>query len=63
MSVKRRDLIRYLERSGFLFQREGGNHTLYRNEQGITVAVKRHKIFDRITANEICKDAGLQPIF
>ena len=63
MSVKRRDIIRYLERSGFLFQREGGKHTLYKNEQGITVAVKCNKIFDRITANEICKDAGIPAIF
>lgn len=27
------------------------------------VPVKRHKQFDRITANEICKQAGLEPKF
>ena len=63
MSVKRRDLIRYLEKGGFLFQREGGKHTIYTNGSGISVAVKRHKIFDRISANEVCKEARLKPIF
>jgi hypothetical protein len=28
-----------------------------------TVPVKRHKTLDRITANEICKQAGLSPKF
>jgi len=62
MSVKRRDLIRYLEEQGFSLLREGGNHSIYTN--GLkTVPVKRHKLLDRITANEICKQAGLSPKF
>jgi predicted RNA binding protein YcfA (HicA-like mRNA interferase family) len=28
MSVKRRDLIRYLEENGFSLLREGGNHSI-----------------------------------
>jgi mRNA interferase HicA len=28
-----------------------------------TNPVKRHKLLDRITANEICKQAGLSPKF
>jgi mRNA interferase HicA len=28
-----------------------------------TIPVKRHRQFDRITANEICKQAGLPPRF
>ena len=63
MSVSRRDLIRYLEKNGFFFQREGGRHTIYTNGNGVSVAVKRHKIFDRISANEVCKDAGIPKIF
>ncbi len=51
MSVKRRDIIRYIEKGGFFFQREGGKHTIYTNGKGVSVAVKRHKIFDRISAN------------
>ena len=62
MSVKRRELIRYLERNGFHLLREGAKHAVYTN--GIRVIpVKRQKQLDRITANEICKQAGLQPIF
>ena len=62
MLVKRRDLIRYLEKNGFFFLREGGNHTLY-SDGKITIPVKQHKILDRIYANETCKDAKLTPIF
>ncbi len=62
MSVKRRDLVRYLEKNGFELLREGGNHSIYTN--GIKVIpVKRHTRLDRITANEICKQAGLRPKF
>ncbi|MCX5809883.1 MAG: type II toxin-antitoxin system HicA family toxin [Proteobacteria bacterium] len=60
MSVKRRDLVRYLEENGYRLLREGGNHSIYTNED-IVVPVKRHKDFDRITANELCKQAGLKP--
>ena len=62
MSVKRRDLIRYLEEHGFHLLREGGNHAIYTNDLK-TIPVKRHKLLDRITANEICKQAGLTPKF
>lgn len=63
MSVKRRDLIRYLEQNGFRLFREGGNHSIYTNDAKATIPVKRHSQFDRITANEICKQAGLRPKF
>jgi predicted RNA binding protein YcfA (HicA-like mRNA interferase family) len=60
MSIKRRDLIRYLEDSGFFLLREGKNHSIYTNNKK-TIPVKRHKSLDRITANELCKQAGLKP--
>ena len=62
MSVKRRDLVRYLEQNSFYLLREGGNHSIYTNNIK-TIPVKRHKVFDRITANAICKQAGLPPKF
>ncbi len=62
MSVKRRDLIRHLETNGFRLLREGSNHSIYTNDVKV-VPVKRHNHFDRITANEICKQAGLPPKF
>jgi mRNA interferase HicA len=63
MSVKRRDLVQYLEANGFYLLREGANHSIYTNDSKTTIPVKRHRIFDRITANEICKQAGLKPQF
>ncbi len=62
MSVKRRDLIKYLEENGFHLLREGANHSIY-TDKSTTIPVKRHRTLDRITANEICKQAGLRPKF
>ncbi|MDP2920695.1 MAG: type II toxin-antitoxin system HicA family toxin [Dehalococcoidia bacterium] len=62
MSVKRRDLVKYFEENGFNLLREGGKHSIYSN--GIkTIPVKRHRKLDQITANELCKQAGLNPKF
>ena len=65
MSVKRKDLIKYLEENGFYLLREGGNHSIYTNDVK-TIPVKRHRAIDscarrrhRITANAICKQADL----
>lgn len=63
MSVKRIDIIRYFEKNGFFLKREGSNHSVYTNGKGISVAIGRHKIFHRIEANELCKEAGLPKAF
>ena len=62
MSVKRKDLVRYFEQNGFSLIREGGNHSIFSNGTA-TVPIKRHNDIDRITANKICKQAGLVPKF
>ncbi len=62
MSVKRKDLIKYLESNGFCLLREGGNHSIYTNNN-TTIPVKRHTTFERITVNQICKQAGLDKKF
>lgn len=62
MSVKRRDLIKYLENNGFYLLRQGGRHSIYANDVK-TIPVKRHRTIDRIAANELCKQAGLKPKF
>ncbi|QYX33127.1 type II toxin-antitoxin system HicA family toxin [Sphaerospermopsis torques-reginae] len=62
MSVKRKDLIKYLEENGYYLLREGGNHSIYTNDIK-TIPVKRHRTIDRITANAICKQADLLPKF
>ena len=63
MSVSRRDLIKHFEENGFFLRREGSSHSIYSNSQGVSVPIKRHRIFDRITANELCKEAGIPKIF
>ena len=60
MSVSRRDLVKYLEANGFRLLREGANNSIYADGQK-AIPVKRHRQFDRITANELCKQAGLAP--
>jgi len=62
MSVKRRDLVKYLSENGYFLLREGGNHSIYSNNNKI-IPVKRHKTFDRITANQILKQAGISKKF
>ena len=62
MSVSRRALIRYLEEHGFSRVREGSRHSIY-GKGALKIPVKRHRLFDRITANELCKQAGLEPKF
>jgi mRNA interferase HicA len=62
MSVSRLDLIRYLEEHGFRLLREGANHSVYSNGTK-AIPVKRHRQLDRITANALCKQAGLAPRF
>ena len=58
--MKRRDLIRHLERHGCQFLREGGNHTIYVNRAKRKVStVPRHNEVLEFTARKICKDLGI----
>ena len=62
MSVSRRELLRYLAENGFSLIREGASHSIW-GKGKVKVPIKRHRLFDRITANEICKQIGLPPKF
>ena len=62
MPIKRLDLIRHLEENGFYLLREGGKHSIYSNGQK-KIPIKRHRTIDRITANALCKQAGVPPKF
>lgn len=62
MSVKRCELVKYFEENGFYLLRECANHSKYTNNDK-TIPIKRHTTFDKITANELCKQAGLRPKF
>ena len=63
MSVNRRDLIRHFEKNGFRLRREGGNHSIYSDGAGKNIPIKRHSSFDRVTANALCKQAGIDQVF
>jgi predicted RNA binding protein YcfA (HicA-like mRNA interferase family) len=62
VSVKRRDLIKHFEENGFYLLREGRKHSIYTNGVKV-VPIKRKRELDRITANELCKQAGIEPKF
>ncbi len=55
--MKRRELIRHLERHGCEFLREGGNHTIYVNR----AKTPRHREIIEFTARKICKDLEVSP--
>ena len=60
--VKRADLIKYFNENGFYLLRKGCKNSIYSNGVKI-VLIKRHRTIDRITTNELCKQAGLKPKF
>lgn len=58
--MKRRDLIRHLERAGCAFDRDGANHTIYRNPaNGRCAPVPRHREVKETTARAICDQLGV----
>jgi len=55
--MKRRDLIRHLERHGCRFLREGANHSIYFNPANRKCStVPRHRKIIEFTARKICRD-------
>lgn len=55
--MKRRDLIRHLERHGCQSLREGGAHSVFVNRTTQKVAtVPRHREINEFLARRICKD-------
>ena len=57
--MKRRDLIKLLERNGWYMKRNGGNHDLYTN--GISVeAIPRHSDIRERLARDIIKRQNLK---
>ncbi|MBM3148729.1 MAG: type II toxin-antitoxin system HicA family toxin [Pseudomonadota bacterium] len=60
--MKRRDLIRYIEKNGCEFLREGGDHTVYVNRKEKKVStIPRHREIDEYLARRICKDLAIPP--
>jgi predicted RNA binding protein YcfA (HicA-like mRNA interferase family) len=58
--VKLRDLERHLALHGCHFQREGSNHTLWKNPVAAKVApVPRHREIKEGTVRAICKQLNI----
>ncbi|HEV2418536.1 MAG TPA: type II toxin-antitoxin system HicA family toxin [Terriglobia bacterium] len=55
--MKRRELIRHLEKHGCQFDREGSKHTQYRNPaKAKTSAIPRHSEINDFLVRKICRD-------
>jgi mRNA interferase HicA len=55
--VRRRDLIRHLERTGCELLREGGRHTVFVNRAtGKASVIPRHREINDFLARKICRD-------
>ena len=52
--MKQRDLIKKLDAAGFIFERHGGNHDIYRRGND-TEKVPRHKEVNEILAKMILR--------
>ena len=56
--MKRRDLIKRLEKLGYKFKREGSEHTVYAKKGQRQVQVPRHNEVDERTAAKILEIAA-----
>ncbi|MGA1839096.1 MAG: type II toxin-antitoxin system HicA family toxin [bacterium] len=58
--MKRQELIRYIQKHGCEFLREGANHTVYvnRKEKKVTT-IPRHREIDENLSRKIFKDLGI----
>ncbi|MBI5426811.1 MAG: type II toxin-antitoxin system HicA family toxin [Nitrospinae bacterium] len=55
--MKRRDIIRHIEKYGCQLLREGGNHSVYINRSAQkTSTLPRHKEINEFLARKICRD-------
>lgn len=58
--MKRRDLVRQLEASGYRIIRDEGDHTVYQKPGARPVSVPRHREINENTAKSILRAAGLR---
>lgn len=61
--MKRSKFVKYIEKNGCTFIREGASHTLYRNiSSGKISTVPRHSDLKENLCRKICKDLGIPDI-
>jgi predicted RNA binding protein YcfA (HicA-like mRNA interferase family) len=59
--MKRRELIRHLERRGCVLLREGSRHSVYINPAAQTTStVPRHREINDFLARKICQDLRIE---
>ena len=59
--MKRRELIRHLEKNDCRLLREGANHSVYVNRKAQKVStVPRHREINDFLARKICRDLQIQ---
>jgi mRNA interferase HicA len=62
--MKRRDLLRHLEKHGCRLLREGGEHSIWENESNkLRTAVPRHREVITYTAKKICRQLSIPSPF
>lgn len=63
--MKRRDLIKHLEKHSCYFVREGANHTVYKNPKNDNLtAIPRHREIKNALCRKICvKDLEIDAPF
>ena len=59
--INAKELIKILERNGFLFSRQSGSHAIYYNKEGTRATIPIHgkKDIGKGLLKQILKDAGL----
>ncbi len=61
--MKRHELVDHLRRKGCIVEREGGRHTIFKNQATDAKApVPRHSEIDNLLARKICQQLGVVPI-
>jgi mRNA interferase HicA len=61
--MKRKDLLRHIEKHGCVFFREGKKHTVYSNPKNRQIStVPRHNEIEDFLARKICKDLDIPKI-
>ncbi|MEI6678438.1 MAG: type II toxin-antitoxin system HicA family toxin [Mariniphaga sp.] len=61
--MNRTKFVKFLEKNGCIFVREGGSHALYRNiGNGKSSTVPRHSDIKENLCRKICKDLGIPDV-
>ncbi|MGB0880097.1 MAG: type II toxin-antitoxin system HicA family toxin [Polaribacter sp.] len=61
--MKRRDLVKHLNKHHCILVREGGNHSIFKNVKNQKQsAVGRHRELSNLLCKKICKQLGIPEV-